>query len=57
MWTIARIDDTDYGCEERMPGEPDGSNSMVSTFIVTNYLLSYIVCKTFTTKKVYLMKK
>ena len=22
MWTIARIDDADYGCEERMPGEP-----------------------------------
>ena len=22
MWTIARIDDTDYGCEERMLGEP-----------------------------------
>lgn len=22
MWTIARIDEADYGCEERMPGEP-----------------------------------
>lgn len=22
MWTIARIDDADYGCEERLPGEP-----------------------------------
>lgn len=22
MWTIARIDDADYGCEERLQGEP-----------------------------------
>ena len=22
MWKIVRIDDADYGCEERMPGEP-----------------------------------
>ncbi|MCR5792639.1 MAG: hypothetical protein K6G65_05670 [Lachnospiraceae bacterium] len=22
MWTIARIDEADYGCEERLPGEP-----------------------------------
>lgn len=22
MWTIARIDEADFGCEERMPGEP-----------------------------------
>ena len=22
MWTIARIDESDYGCEERLPGEP-----------------------------------
>ena len=22
MWTIQRIDEVDYGCEERMPGEP-----------------------------------
>lgn len=22
MWTVTRIDDADYGCEERMPGEP-----------------------------------
>lgn len=22
MWTIKRIDEADYGCEERMPGEP-----------------------------------
>lgn len=22
MWTIVRIDDADYGCEERLPGEP-----------------------------------
>lgn len=22
MWTVARIDEADYGCEERMPGEP-----------------------------------
>ena len=22
MWTISRIDEDDYGCEERMPGEP-----------------------------------
>ena len=43
------------GCSSE--GSDCGSNSMVSTFIVTNYLLSYIVCKTFTTKKVYLMKK
>jgi len=21
-WTIARIDDADFGCEERLPGEP-----------------------------------
>ena len=21
-WTIARIDEADYGCEERLPGEP-----------------------------------
>lgn len=21
-WTITRIDEADYGCEERMPGEP-----------------------------------
>lgn len=21
MWTIARIDEADYGCEERLPGE------------------------------------
>ena len=22
MWTIKRIDEADYGCEERLPGEP-----------------------------------
>ena len=22
MWIIARIDEADYGCEERLPGEP-----------------------------------
>ena len=22
MWTITSIEETDYGCEERMPGEP-----------------------------------
>lgn len=22
MWTITSIDEADYGCEERMPGEP-----------------------------------
>lgn len=22
MWTISRIDEVDYGCEERLPGEP-----------------------------------
>lgn len=22
MWTIDRIDESDFGCEERMPGEP-----------------------------------
>lgn len=22
MWTIFRIDEADYGCEERLPGEP-----------------------------------
>ena len=22
IWTIDRIDDADFGCEERMPGEP-----------------------------------
>ncbi len=22
MWTIQRIDEADYGCEERLPGEP-----------------------------------
>ena len=22
MWTIKRIDETDFGCEERLPGEP-----------------------------------
>lgn len=22
MWKILRIDEADYGCEERMPGEP-----------------------------------
>lgn len=22
MWTITRIDEADYGCEERLPGEP-----------------------------------
>ena len=22
MWTVTRIDEADYGCEERMPGEP-----------------------------------
>lgn len=22
MWKIVRIDEADYGCEERMPGEP-----------------------------------
>ena len=22
MWTITRIEEADYGCEERMPGEP-----------------------------------
>ena len=22
MWTIARIGEADYGCEERLPGEP-----------------------------------
>ncbi len=22
MWTIQRIDEVDYGCEERLPGEP-----------------------------------
>lgn len=22
MWTVVRIDEADYGCEERMPGEP-----------------------------------
>lgn len=22
MWTVARIDEADFGCEERLPGEP-----------------------------------
>ena len=22
MWTVTRIDEADFGCEERMPGEP-----------------------------------
>lgn len=22
MWTISRIDEADFGCEERLPGEP-----------------------------------
>lgn len=22
MWSITRIEDADYGCEERLPGEP-----------------------------------
>lgn len=22
MWTVLRIDEADYGCEERLPGEP-----------------------------------
>ena len=22
MWTIKRIDEVDFGCEERLPGEP-----------------------------------
>ena len=22
MWTVKRIDEADYGCEERLPGEP-----------------------------------
>jgi hypothetical protein len=22
MWTIAKIEEVDYGCEERLPGEP-----------------------------------
>jgi len=22
MWRVSRIDEADYGCEERMPGEP-----------------------------------
>lgn len=22
MWTIARIEEADFGCEERLPGEP-----------------------------------
>lgn len=22
MWRVCRIDEADYGCEERMPGEP-----------------------------------
>lgn len=22
MWTIERIDEADFGCEERLPGEP-----------------------------------
>jgi hypothetical protein len=22
MWTIAKIEEEDYGCEERLPGEP-----------------------------------
>jgi hypothetical protein len=22
MWTIAKIEEADYGCEERLPGEP-----------------------------------
>lgn len=22
MWAISRIDEADYGCEERLPGEP-----------------------------------
>ena len=22
MWTVSRIDENDYGCEERLPGEP-----------------------------------
>ena len=22
MWTIKRIDEADFGCEERLPGEP-----------------------------------
>lgn len=22
MWTVSRIDEADYGCEERLPGEP-----------------------------------
>lgn len=26
MWTIARIDDADYGCEERMPEEVEAEN-------------------------------
>ena len=22
MWTVSRIDECDFGCEERLPGEP-----------------------------------
>lgn len=22
MWTVSRIEEADYGCEERLPGEP-----------------------------------
>lgn len=34
MWIIKRIDEADYGCEERLPGEP----LMVSVLLENEYL-------------------
>lgn len=34
MWIIKRIDEADYGCEERLPGEP----LVVSVLLENEYL-------------------
>ena len=48
MWTIKRIDEADFGCEERLPGEPlmvlvslEGEDGRVIQFEVADNWLTF----------------
>ena len=48
MWYVSRIEEADYGCEERMPGEPlmalvtlESDDGRVSRFEVSEDWLAY----------------
>ena len=48
MWNVSRIEEADYGCEERMPGEPlmalvtlESDDGRVCRFEVSEDRLAY----------------